>query len=554
VPEHRLALDRAGVAMRLEEVEMLRLAHVAANRAVELAPWNHDARLLRARIAFRMASISPTFSAMEEAARRDLDVVTRLYPEDGAVLVEASLVLAEFGNRADHDQLLRWGGLVLAMNRSQAGNVLSAWNMGGISVEQVLSVPDLPISGLWQLYGLLERARRVGEAAGCLEAIGRALDENRAPPESALWLPAAWDRWEKEQARNRIRWTRETLRHALRRGDFGAVRALDSRRRQVLHRQIEMELSSDAVGEGATSMRRLRLREGVAQGRIPPSWLVEWAMLEIDFSLTARPVQEAVVEALLVDAFGEDELRRLFELRPNLSDLPMLVDLLNAKSLEMAGQPGDAATRIERWLREPQAYSRRFLKRMWLWQAELLEMAGRSEEAESARGQAALYGPGHPAYGGWAVGQDAPLDIRYKGGRLRLLGLERTAPEDEPPMRMAIDWRFDGLLPHDLAVEVRFRHSNGRILARKRAALDGEFEVEFNRGAPVLGTAWRWEVELPANAVYAESVQLLVWSKSKLVATDEGLSLVEIDLERIPRAAPEIAESPPAEPDAASEP
>jgi tetratricopeptide (TPR) repeat protein len=443
---------------------------------------------------------------------------------------------------------------VLAMDRSQAGHVLRAWNLGGVSVAQALEVPDLPVTGLWQLYGLLERAQRSDEAGQCLEAIGRALDDDRAPAESALWLPDAWARWEKEQVRHRIRWTRETLRHALRRGDFEAVRALDSRRRQVLHRQIEMELATDAAGDGAKSMRRLRLRDGVAQGRVPPSWLVEWVALELEFSLTAGPARDAVIEALLVDAFGEDELRRLFELRPGLSDLPMLVDLLNAKSLEMAGQPEDAAERIGRWLREPQAFSRRFLKRLWLWQAELLEMAGRTEEAESAREQATQYGPGHPEYGTWAAGRDAPLDIRYKGGRLRLMDMERTAPEDEPPMRLAIDWRFDGLLPQDLAVEVRFRHSNGRILTRKRVVLDGEFEAEFNRGAPVLGTAWRWEVELPSNAVYAESVQLLVWSKSKLVATDEGLSLVEIDLERIPRAAPEIAESPPAEPDAASEP
>ena len=540
-PDHRQALDLAGLALRVEEVAMLREALAAADAAVAWSPWDAQARLVRARVLLRLAAILPAEEEAERRGRRDLELVAGLYPEDAGVLADACSVLALLGKTADRGSLLDWGGRVLALNAGLAGTVLGSWNAVGVSLEQMLEQPNQPPSVLWHLYVLLDRQRQSRGARRCLAALGKALEEDVPPPASTLWTPDMWKDWKRRQTTARLRWTRESLKHVLRMGDWEAVGQLDEARRRAWREQIQMDLDQD-YSEGDTGiMRRLRLREWVAQGRLPSNWVVEWAETEVQADQSAGVLQEPVAELLLMDELDGDDLRRLLALRGKLADAPFLAALLDAKESEQNGAPETALNALNAWLAGIRTVPRRLSHRLWLWEARLQSKAGDSTQAANALALAAERCPTDPdvraALGaGRGDAVEPTMDIRYKGGRLRLRGAWFEEPSEERVNgAYHLDWRFQGLLPSDLRVELRIRDGQERVLYRKSAAVDGEFDAFFNHGAPALGSAWRWAVEVPPRAAAGERLDIVVFSGALRVSTDEGLPLLELDASALPR-------------------
>jgi hypothetical protein len=545
-PAYRQALGIGGVAMRLEEGKMLREAQWAAEAAVAAAPWEATARLMLARVLFRRATTPATEIEAEIRGRQELDVATQLYPGDGAVLAEACTILATARRSADRPRLLAWGTAAMGLNQALAAVVLPAWRAGGVSMEQVLQSIQLPSSVLWQLYALLDRDQRRSEARQCLTLLKRALDEDRPPSESALWVPVQWNRWQVRQAQSRMRWTKESLKHALAVGDWNTVRSLVPARNQVQNELVRAELDADLTGDGAVAMKRLRLREWAAQGRLPPHWIVEWAVMEWQAGQSAKPVQEPMLELLCLNAVEALEIRRLFAYRREIADAPILAAWIEAKEAEMAGRPAEAVLVLEAQSRAGPALSRRFLHRLWFWRYQLLSQAGQAAAAGEALARAAELCPSDPDIAAAALPLETPmpaqpsesdasgLAIGFHGGRLRLDAVWlNPAAGQAGEATLHLDWRFLGLLPPDLKPEVRIRDEKGRLLDRQSIRVDGVLAVQYNRGAPPIGSLWRWSVSLPPLAAPGKRLEIALLSTPNSLSTDEGLPLLELAMERL---------------------
>ena len=539
-PVHRRALAMAELALRIEEAEMLGAAQRAADEAVARAPWDASSRLVRARVRLRRATVLPNTAEAEEGGRRDLELVVRLHPAESAVLAEASAILAEMGRPEDRDVVADWGGRALAINPRRSETVLWAWSVAGVPMDRILAIPDLPATALWQLYGLLERGRRDAEAQHCLDAIGRMLEKWEAPAESALWGPSAWRRWEMDGARQRLRWVRESLRHALRRGDWATARALGAVRDRALWDNALFDLDADLRGAGTDAMRRLRLRDAVEQGRVPPKWVVEWAIMEVAAGMSAKPVLEPIGDLVLMDELDESDLLRLMALRATAGETPFLAAIVEAKRMEQEGNADGALHCLMPWLAGMRSVPRRFVHRLWLWEARLQVAAGDGDAAARAWALAVEECPSDPdllELSPRDVVPSAPLDLRYFGGRLRLGAIQLLEDAVDGRAIVRVQWRFLGRLPGDLQVELRLRDGDGRILHRARADVDRVPNAAFNRGAPALGAGWAWDVPVPPRAAGIQVAQVLVRSGVRPVPTDEGLPLVELRWEVVPRGA-----------------
>jgi hypothetical protein len=545
-PAYRQALGLGGVALRVEEGNMLRAAQSAAEAAVASAPWDASARLVLARVLFRRATIPAAEIEAEMRGRQELDVATQLYPGDGAVLAEACAIIATAQRAEDRQRLLAWGTAAMGLNPALATVVLPAWRTGGVSMAQVLQSIQLPSSVLWQLYALLDRDQRRGEARECLALLKRALDEDRPPSESTLWVPAQWNRWQVRQAQARMRWTKESLKHALLVGDWDTVRSLASARNQIQNELTRAELDADVTGDGALAMKRLRLREWAAQGRLPPKWVVEWALMECQAGQSAKPVQDPLLELLCLNAVEALDIKRLFAYCREIADAPILAAWIEAKEAELAGRPAEAVLVLEAQMRAGPPLSRRFLHRLWFWRFQLFSQAGQAAAAAEALARAAELCPTDPDLSAAALPPDASmparpsesvaseLNIGFHGGRMRLdaVWLNPAAGQEEEAT-LHVDWRFLGLLPPDLKPEVRIRDEKGRLIHRQSIRVDGVLAAQYNRGAPPIGSQWRWSVSLPPLAATGKRLEIALLSTPKSLSTDEGLPFLELAMERL---------------------
>ncbi len=546
VPEHRQALEVAGRAVRVEEVAMLGAARLAAEHAVALAPWDAAARLVRARIRLRQGAILPEEEAWAIQGRRDLDVAVGLYPRDAGVLADACSVLATQGKAADQKTLLEWGGRALALDPLLADTVVRAWRSAGISTPILLRQPTLPDSILWPLYTVLDRQGRSADSLQCLAALKHQLDKESAPSGSSLWTAVQWEHWRDRQARSRNRWVKESLRQALRTGDWQMVQNLAPERRRAADEEIRLDLESGKEDGGTGILRRLRLREWAAQGRLTPSWTVEWALQEWQAGQTMKALQEPLAELLLTGGLATDDFNRLRNGPPvDRNDAPFWADLAEVRAAEEAGRYAEAAARLEPWLDSPDLPSNRFAHRLWWYRAHLLARAGQREQAARAMERAAEGCPTDPDVRGaddalWRAdsGESGGTgwEVGYQGGRLRLQSVWIEPSEEESvPGRLGMRWRFLGRLPPDLRVEVRLLDADGRRRARQAVALDEVWDARFNRGAPPLGSTWSWRVSLPPAPVACSRAEIVVISAARRLATEEGLLVLELDLERLPR-------------------
>ena len=545
VPAHRRALAVAELAARVEEKAALGRAQAAADAAVGWAPWDGLARLTRAQASMGLAKIEGPGGGAERLGRRDLEIAARLYPEDAGILADACAVLSMVGREEDRERLMEWGRRAMALDPTLAGRVFQAWRTAGVDTARMMEGGGQPTAVLWQLYALLDRQQRTAEARQCLEAIAEAMEGEVAPAASALWTGEAWKQWEMRRARQRMRWTREALKHALEAGDWAAVRGMETLRRQAIHEQIRSELDADLGGSGGETMRRLRLREWAAQGQLPAKWLAEWALMELEMGWSAKALQEPLAELLLMGELDEEDLERLHGRIGEMEDAPMLADWLAAKEEERRGDVAGALARLGGWLEE-KSVPRRFAHRLWLWQAGLLARQGDGEGADEALARAVELCPTDPdATGatGWGGADTEELDLRFRGGRIRLkrIWIEEPA-EGRPTGLLRLEFRFHGKLPADLKAHVRIRDADGVPVGRKTIGLDEVPEARYNRGAPALGSAWLWTVPLPRLAAEGDRLEIALLSGGRRVPSDERLSILGMDMGRLPRRGRDDAE------------
>ena len=539
VPAHRRALAVAELAARVEEAAALGRALAAADAAVGWAPWDGLARLTRAQASMGMARIEGAGGEAERQGRRDLELAARLYPEDAGILADACAALSMAGGAEDRERLLEWGRRAMELDPTLAGTVFQAWRTAGVDTARMMEGGGQTTAVLWQLYALLDRQQRTEEARECLEAIGAAMEGEVAPASSALWTGESWKRWELRRARQRMRWTREALKHALEAGDWEAVRGMEPLRRQAIHEQIRSELDADLGGAGGDAMKRLRLREWAAQGQLPAKWVAEWAEMELDSGWTAKALQEPLAELLLMDELDEEDLGRLRERIGEMEDAPMLADLLAAKGEERRGDLAGALGRLGGWLEAGGAVSGRYAHRLWLWRAGLLARAGDGEGAEASLARAFELCPTDPDVAGadgWKGPEAGELDLRYRGGRLRLRRIWIEEPASGwPAGRLHLEFRFHGKLPADLKAHVRIRDASGAPVGRKTVGLDDVPEARYNRGAPALGSTWLWTVPLPRRAGEGDRLEIALLSGGRRVSSDERLGILGLDMARLPR-------------------
>ena len=129
------------------------------------------------------------------------------------------------------------------------------------------------------------------------------------------------------------------------------------------------------------------------------------------------------------------------------------------------------------------------------------------------------------------------LDLGFWGGRLMLerVGLEPVGGAAKETL-LHLRWRFLGELPSDLRMDVRVRDEDGHARARKAVALDQEETAKFNRGRPPLGSTWTWTIPLSSFAAKARMVEVRVRSAGKILPSDDGVSAIELNMEKLPRA------------------
>ncbi|NCD22024.1 MAG: O-antigen ligase domain-containing protein [Spartobacteria bacterium] len=543
---HEQARRGAAVATRAEEKTALETALADARRAVALAPWDSAARLLRAEVYLRMAAMPGLFPAASDLGLRDLNLVAALYPANAYVLAEACAVLARGpGMSGDRERLLDWGTRALRMDSSRAWTVFDAWWRRRIGVQRILESAELPVEILWNMYVRLDRAQRQPEARQCLMALEQRVWDEQLPPAASWWAPLRRKQWNIQQGQYRIRIATEWLKRHLREGEWEQIAASASTRAAMrsLRFQIEMD-KMELAGSASPALRRLRLREWAATGRLAPDWTCEWILAESEVGSPLRSTEEFLAELILLNE--ESRLReRLAVLRLAGGEFAMANALLEALRAELAQQPEQAEAILSGAMAQGRIYPR-YAHRVWLWRARLQTAAGLISEAEAAQSEAAAACPTDPdAAGGIASAVPFPaialprLDLGFAGQRLRLLRAAIQKPgDDSGTPALLLVWRFCGSLPPDLRFDMRIRDADGHARLRRGVVVDQEIVAKFNHGMPALGSTWTWTVPLTAFA--AKGCLLDVWAtagKTRLPA-DDGLALLEINLEKLPRFSP----------------
>lgn len=549
-PVHERARLAAAVATRTEEMAALETALAEAQRAVALAPWDSAARLLRAEVYLRMAAVPNLAPDANERGLRDLNLAVALYPASAHVLAEACAVLARGpGMAGDRERLLDWGARALHMDPSRAWTVFDAWWRRRIGVQRMLESAELPVEILWNMYVRLDRARRNPDARQCLVALEKRVWAEQRPPSASWWAPLRMKKWNIQLAQYRIRVTTEWLKRHLREGEWDQIAASASVRSAMrsLRFQIEMD-KMELAGAVSNALRRLRLREWATAGRLAPDWTCEWILTEFEAGAPRRSIEESIVESILMN--DEPSVRgRLAAVSPKGAEFPLAKTLLDALRAELAQQPAQAAAILS----ECQAQGGIPLTvahRVWLWRARLLKAAGRIQESESALSQAVaacatdpevvealseagLAAPDNPA---WAL---PVLDLGFAGRRLRLFqaAIQESGTASGQP-ELVLVWRFCGRLSPDLQIDLRIRGRDGLARLRKSARVDREFAAKFNRGTPPLGSTWTWTVPLSAFAADGNRLEVWVTADKTRLPADDGLALLEIGLENLPRLRP----------------
>ena len=260
-------------------------------------------------------------------------------------------------------------------------------------------------------------------------------------------------------------------------------------------------------------------------------------------------MQEPLAELLLTGRLDTPDFHRLRQGPVDRNEAPFWADLAEVRAAEEDRRYADAATLLEPWLDSPDLPSNRFAHRLWWYRARLLERAGQPGPAALAMARAAEGCPTDPdvrnadsaprrADSGESGG--AGWEIGYQGGRLRLQSVWIEPPaEAAAPVLLGTQWRFLGRLPPDVGIEVRFLDAAGRRRARQVVAVDEVWEARFNRGAPPLGSTWSWRIPMPAAPVACFRAEIVLTAAGRRLPTDEGLLILELDLEHLP---PRVAE------------
>ena len=548
-PAFNRALGLASVALRVEEAEMLRAALADADAAVRLAPWDAGGRLVRGSILLRGASLKQFGPDAETRGRRELELAVGLYPMDAGVLAGACSSLSCSANSdRDKEILLDWGSRALALDASLAWTVLDAWWTGHVRAARVLELPQLPVAVLWNLYARLDQSNRTQDARRCLVALERRLETDQPPEASSLWTPSMWRRWNLRQSQYRIRLASEWLKRNLKEGNWEGVAASAASRARARHDRFQVELDKmELSGTASAVLRRLRLREWAATGGLSPDWTLEWVLLELEASTPIQRIQESLAEMILMDGLDVESLGRLRACRPALTESPLLTSLLAAQEAESSGRPEEAIAMLAPLLETGRVPSR-LVHRVWIWRSRLLHRIGDDQAATEALNEAARICPSDPdgkaALAGIAdkPGSDwahatPELDLGFAGGRLLLKqAFLDTGKGPSPETRLHLLWRFQGGLPPDLQMGIHVRDEDGHVRARGSAAVDQEEAAKFNRGHPSIGSTWTWTVPLSSFAAKGRMVEVRLRSAGKTLPSDDGLAVLELNLEKLPRA------------------
>ena len=547
LPAQEAAIRLAGLALRVEEKEMVQTALKEANAAVRLAPWDAMARLIRSKVWFRGYSRKIFDVEVSTLARNELELVTSLYPRDAGVLADACLALSLGERNAKNmDDLLNWGRRALEIDSTLALTVLRAWRMARIPVSRMLDIPQLPFSFLWSLYAGLQKQHLDEEAGACLLALENCLEKEQPPESSTLWTTALWKHWNIQQAQYRLQIATERIKRCLRTGDWEGLRALPETRATVRRDRFQIEWDRMGLSETSSAvLRRLRLREWDTKYGLLPEWLLECRLLELEAGMSAKWMQEPLAEVILMDGISSENLKRLAECRRTMGEATFLEYVMDAKTAESTGKTAEALRLLD-FLQNREMIPPRFFHRMWLWRANLLEQDGQMNAAREAVQKAALACPSDPdvveameRLGGAPLNEwkdvVPTLDIGFKGERLLLkqVYLERKQEEGEG-LQLHLVWRLRGGLPPDLKMEVRIRGPEGQLFMRKNTRVDQEVSANFNRGNPIPGALWTWTVPVPPKAEDGQRVEMLLLSEDKLLTSDEGLSVLELYLKKLP--------------------
>ena len=543
-PVHEQARRNAAIATRAEEAAALETALAEAKQAVALAPWDSAARLLRAEVYLRLAAVPGMDSKANDLGLRDLNLVAALYPANAHVLAEACAVLARGpGMTGDRSRLLDWGTRALRMDPSRAWTVFDAWWRRRIGVQRILDSVELPVEILWNMYVRLDRAQRQPEARQCLIALEKRVGGESLPPAASWWAPLRRKQWNIQQGQYRIRIATEWLRRHLREGEWDRIQASRETRAAMrsLRFQIEMD-KMELAGSASPALRRLRLREWAAAGRLTPDWTCEWILAESEAGVPSRDLEPAIADWILLS--DETRLReRLAAVRLPDVERTAARTLLDALRAELAGEFEQAESILADALSAGR-FSVRYVHRIWLWRARLLGAAGRSDEAAASLSEAVAACPTDPDLaaarttmaGGVPPEPPPSLDLDFAGRRLRLL---HAALEDADPAsgesRLRLVWRFGGILPPDLRIDLRVRDADGHARLRKGVVLEKESAARFNRGEPRLGATWTWDVPISAFAAKGTMLDVWVTAGQRRVPADDGLAVLEFNLNKLPR-------------------
>ena len=547
LPAQEAAVRLAGVALRVEEKNMLQAALKEADAAVRLAPWDAMARVTRSKVLFRGRSQNGWDADAGIRARNDLEIATSLYPQDAGVLADAcvALSLGECDPQS-LENLLSWGRRALEIDPALGPIVLRAWRMAQIPVARLLELPKLPISFLWNLYANLQKQNRDEEAVACLGVLEKCIGKEKPPESSTLWNTALWEHWNGQQTQYRLRIAAERIMRSLQTGNVEDLQELLPTRAKLRRERFQEEWNRLNGGETSSEvLRRLRLREWELKNGLLPEWLLEFQLSELESGMTARWLQEPMMEVILLDGVSAEMLKRLTMNPSSLSDALCLKHVVDAKNAESTGKTIEALASLNALL-NCEKIPRRFLHRVELWRAKLLEKEGHLKDAVEALQKASLACPSDPdvVEAMERLGCDPRkdwkdagpnLDIGFRGERI-LLRSVYLEPDSDGREGISVHsvWRLRGGLPPDLQIEVRIRGQDGKILMKKNTVLDQEADAAFNRGNPIPGSLWTCRVPLSPMAEEGERVEISLVSENKRLISDEGISVLELNLNKLP--------------------
>ena len=549
-------------AMALERAAAYSNARHDFLRALDLSPWDPDARVALSRCIAESAVSETDMARVEQLCRRaeiESRNAVRLAPSDAGTLARACSALSTCLEFLDSDAepveeivdlIRKWGRRALWLEAGVDEQILRAWRAAGIPVTEAVESSDMPPRVLWRTYRFFDALDDSDNALECLSLLERTLTDTTRKA-------ASFDREKVSREADNYggRVVREKSRWFLRLGQWAQYQRLLEQREAVHGSGLDEEMrNTDGLSLRAQYLKLKSLQKRVG---LDVKRELQLCRLEIDRA-DRHAAADALAELAILDKTETDPyLGRLLESETALPDDGFGWDMARTRVLLGRGEYG-AAEDMLRALVDSRESPFRFRHRVRLLLARCMLERGDMQAARGVLVRAVEECPADPdtvetllKYGGSAcLVKDADgrevravellaeiipvygVGMAFLGGKAELTGfdLKPGADRRRADAVLRLFWRFWGSVPSDLGVTVTSRNARGQGVYWRRSMFERADTTAFAAGRPRIGQTIVVDLALSwkARTGRALVIGLRKASNHEWLRSAEGLPYMEI--------------------------